>query len=153
MKIQTFQNARFGGIRTSVAQGKPYFCLKDICRALEIKNHRDVKERLTPKGVVSNYHPPNGGGRQNTLFIDKPNLYRCIFQSRKKEAVEFQDWVFEEVLPKLREQSQIQSNDTPLKTPKRRQSAICLLPAPVDSVAELARLEEENSDYEEINED
>lgn len=38
------------------------------------------------------------------LFIDEPNLYRCIFQSRKKEASEFQDWVFEEVLPSIRKQ-------------------------------------------------
>lgn len=36
------------------------------------------------------------------LFIDEPNLYRCIFQSRKKEAEAFQDWVVEEVLPTIR---------------------------------------------------
>lgn len=36
------------------------------------------------------------------LFIDEPNLYRCIFQSRKKEAEAFQDWVVEEVLPAIR---------------------------------------------------
>lgn len=36
------------------------------------------------------------------IFIDEPNLYRCIFQSRKKEAQLFQDWVAEEVLPAIR---------------------------------------------------
>ncbi len=36
------------------------------------------------------------------IFIDEPNLYRCIFQSRKAEAEQFQNWVFEEVLPTLR---------------------------------------------------
>ena len=35
-------------------------------------------------------------------FIDEPNVYRCIFQSRKKEAEQFQSWVFEEVLPAIR---------------------------------------------------
>jgi phage antirepressor YoqD-like protein len=35
-------------------------------------------------------------------FIDEPNLYRCIFQSRKKEAEQFQDWVCDEVLPSIR---------------------------------------------------
>ena len=35
-------------------------------------------------------------------YIDEPNLYRCIFQSRKAEAEQFQDWVFEEVLPSIR---------------------------------------------------
>lgn len=38
----------------------------------------------------------------NMIFINEPNLYRCIFQSRKKEAEQFQDWVFEEVLPTIR---------------------------------------------------
>ena len=36
------------------------------------------------------------------IFIDEPNLYRCIFQSRKAEAERFQNWVFEEVLPSIR---------------------------------------------------
>ena len=39
-------------------------------------------------------------------FINEPNLYRCIFQSRKKEAEAFQDWVFEEVLPAIRKTGQ-----------------------------------------------
>ena len=36
------------------------------------------------------------------LFINEPNLYRCIFQSRKKEAELFQNWAVEEVLPSIR---------------------------------------------------
>ena len=36
-------------------------------------------------------------------YIDEANLYRCIFQSRKAEAEKFQDWVFEEVLPAIRQ--------------------------------------------------
>ena len=35
-------------------------------------------------------------------FITEPNLYKCIFQSRKKEAEAFQDWVCSEVLPSIR---------------------------------------------------
>ena len=35
-------------------------------------------------------------------FVTEPNLYRCIFQSRKPTARKFQDWVFNEVLPSLR---------------------------------------------------
>ena len=37
-------------------------------------------------------------------FIDEPNLYKCIFKSRKKEAELFQDWVCSEVLPAIRKQ-------------------------------------------------
>ena len=39
---------------------------------------------------------------QSKIFVDEPNLYRCIFQSRKPEAEKFQDWVTEEVLPEIR---------------------------------------------------
>ena len=35
-------------------------------------------------------------------FVGEPNLYRCIFQSRKKIAKDFQKWVFDEVLPSIR---------------------------------------------------
>lgn len=35
-------------------------------------------------------------------FISEPNFYKCIFQSRKKEAEAFQDWVCGEVLPSIR---------------------------------------------------
>lgn len=39
---------------------------------------------------------------QQMTFITEPNLYKCIFQSRKKEAEAFQDWVCSEVLPSIR---------------------------------------------------
>lgn len=36
------------------------------------------------------------------FFVNEPNLYRCIFRSDKEKAKEFQDWVFNEVLPSIR---------------------------------------------------
>lgn len=50
------------------------------------------------------------------LFINEPNLYRCIFQSRKKEAELFQNWVVEEVLPSIRKLGGymvVKENDSP----------------------------------------
>jgi len=35
-------------------------------------------------------------------FIDEPNLYKCIFQSRKPEAEHFVKWVTSDVLPSIR---------------------------------------------------
>lgn len=40
--------------------------------------------------------------QQQMNFISEPNFYKCIFQSRKKEAEVFQDWVCGEVLPSIR---------------------------------------------------
>ncbi|MFX8422086.1 BRO family protein, partial [Acinetobacter baumannii] len=42
------------------------------------------------------------GGIQKLKFINEPNLYRIIFRSNKTEALNFQNWVFAEVLPSIR---------------------------------------------------
>lgn len=100
--VQIFKNPAFGQMRVqSNEKGEALFCLTDVCTALSLTNPRVVKTRLNQKGVSSVYTLTEGG-RQNLTFIDEPNLYRCIFQSRKKEAEAFQDWVVEEVLPAIR---------------------------------------------------
>lgn len=110
--ISIFNNERFGSIRTTVdANGEPLFCLKDICDALGIKNSRDVMRNMDECYVVSTdvSTPVISQGKETgkykmvaMTFIGEPNLYRCIFQSRKKEAKEFQRWVYNEVLPNIR---------------------------------------------------
>ena len=35
-------------------------------------------------------------------FISEENLYRIVFRSIKPEAINFQNWVFAEVLPSIR---------------------------------------------------
>lgn len=100
--IKIFENAQFGQIRTSETEsGEPLFCLADVCKALDLSNPRDVKRRLQQKGVCTTDTPTNGGIQQLN-FITEPNLYKCIFQSRKKEAEQFQDWVCGEILPSIR---------------------------------------------------
>ena len=100
--IKIFENAQFGQIRTSVAEnGEPLFCLADVCKALGLEQVSKVKPRLYAKGVHTIPLLTNGG-TQKANFITEPNLYKCIFQSRKKEAEQFQDWVCGEVLPSIR---------------------------------------------------
>lgn len=99
--IQIFTNPKFGEIRVAGTNDKPMFCLTDVCRALDIKNVSDCKSRLSQKGVGTTDTLTNGG-IQKLTYIDEGNLYKCIFQSRKAEALEFQDWVTDEVLPSIR---------------------------------------------------
>lgn len=99
--IKIFENAQFGQIRTSVAEsGEPLFCLADVCKILDLQTNK-VKARLSQKGWCIIPSLTNGGVQQLN-FITEPNLYKCIFQSRKKEAEQFQDWVCGEVLPSIR---------------------------------------------------
>ena len=97
-----FENAEFGQVRTVTINSEPYFCLTDICKALDIKNSRDVISRLNKGGVVSTDTIDNLGRNQQANFINEPNMYKLIFQSRKESAERFTDWVTGEVLPSIR---------------------------------------------------
>ena len=56
-------------------------------------------------------HPlSTDGGMQKVRVIYEPDLYRLIFGSKLKSAIKFQNWVFEEVLPKIRQQGYYSSN-------------------------------------------
>lgn len=101
--VQVFSNPQFGEIRTCGTAENPMFCLADLCRALDLENSRMVKTRLNPRGVITN-DTPTAGGMQKMTYVDEPNMYRCIFQSRKQEAMAFQNWVYEDVLPTMRKQ-------------------------------------------------
>jgi anti-repressor protein len=48
-KIRIFNHPTFGEIRTAGTAENPLFCLKDVCRILEIGNPSDLKRRLDEK--------------------------------------------------------------------------------------------------------
>lgn len=99
--LQIFNNEEFGEIRTVVVNDEPMFCLADVCKALEISNVGNVKQRLSEKGIHT-ADTPTKGGMQKMTFISESNLYKTIFQSRKESAERFTEWVTSEVLPSIR---------------------------------------------------
>ena len=102
MNVTTFNSAQFGDLRTHQTEnGNVWFCLNDVMKSLGLTHITELRKRLQEKGCSSIAVLTNGGNQQ-MIFIDEPNLYRCIFQSRKTEAEQFQNWVFEEVLPSIR---------------------------------------------------
>ena len=100
-KLRLFENKEFGKIRVEIVDNKPYFNLNDVCNVLELSNPRQIKTRLNDKGVILMDTLTNGGN-QKSNFINESNLYKCIFQSKKKNAMKFTDWVTEEILPSIR---------------------------------------------------
>lgn len=99
--LNIFSNKEFGEIRIVMIDGEPWFCLADICKSLDLSQPSKVKERLSEKGVRSIPTLTNGG-TQNLLYVNEPNLYKTIFQSRKESAERFTDWVTSDVLPSIR---------------------------------------------------
>lgn len=100
MKI--FSNPEFGDIRTEIINGEPWFCLSDICKALELEQVSRVKTRLNLNGVTTSKVIDSMGRNQEATFVNEANLYKTIFQSRKESAERFTDWVTSEVLPSIR---------------------------------------------------
>lgn len=91
-------NFKDNQIRAQTVDNEPYFCLRDVCLALGLKNSKD---RDFNKGVET-FYLPTKSGNQNITFINEPNLYRLIFRSNKPQAQAFADWVYSEVLPSIR---------------------------------------------------
>ena len=92
-------------VRTVEINDQTWFVLKDICRVLDIKNHRDASKNLDAdeKGVAKSY---TLGGEQEMIIISKSGLYRLLFRSNKPQAREFTRWVIHEVLPSIEKTGQ-----------------------------------------------
>lgn len=95
-------------VRVEFKNGEPLFCLTDVAGILDLGNANPSRFNLSKDGVHKMYSVDSKGRKNEITFISEPNLYRVIFRSNKKEAVKFQDWVFEEVLPQIRKTGQYQ---------------------------------------------
>lgn len=100
------------GVRVAMdVNNEPLFCFPDVCRALDIKNAHTSRFSLNEKGIHFMYTLTNGGNQQLT-FISEENLYRIVFRSTKPEALNFQNWVFADVLPTIRKTGSYSARQT-----------------------------------------
>ena len=82
-EMQVFQNSEFGELGVLEIEGKPYFPAKAAAKML---GYKDTK-----------------GGMQTLNFIPEGDLYRLITHSKLPAAERFEKWVFDEVLPSIRQ--------------------------------------------------
>ncbi|MFW9287421.1 BRO-N domain-containing protein [Glaesserella parasuis] len=108
--ISTF-NFKSQPVRIQSLNDEPYFCLTDVCLVLGVNRRSSEAFRLNEKGC-NKIAVLTEGGMQEVVFINEPNLYRIIFRSNKSQAIDFQNWVFEEVLPQIRKTGQYSQNST-----------------------------------------
>lgn len=110
-------------VRTAIKDNdNVYFCLSDVLPILGLESRAISKFNLDDKGVEK-LATPTKGGMQEVTFISEPNLYRVIFRSNKAEAVKFQNWVFNEVLPSIRKTGNYNTKPTELTA---KEKAECL---------------------------
>ena len=103
--LKIFNNSEFGQIRTVEIEGKVYFVGKDVANALGYSNPRDAIARHC-KGVVKHDSFKDGG--QEVALIPEGDMYRLITHSKLESAERFESWVFDEVLPSIRQTGQYQ---------------------------------------------
>ena len=107
MEIKIFNNPKFGDIRVLRDENnEPWLVLADVCKVLGLKNVSRVKNRLygvtAGKGISEAEVIDKLGRKQKVTIINESNFYKVVFQSKKEEALIFQDWVTSEVLPAIR---------------------------------------------------
>ena len=100
MQIFNFNGAT---VRTiTLAGGEPGFVGKDVCDRLGYANPNKAMGDHC-RGVAIRYPIPDALGRmQQTRVLTEADVMRLIVSSTLPEAVSFERWVFEDVLPSLR---------------------------------------------------
>lgn len=94
-------NELFGEVRFVEIEGKPYAVANDVARAL---GYSDCPKAIRThcKGVAKTSIPTNGG-LQEARIIPEGDIYRLIVRSKLPQAEQFEKWVFDEVIPAIRQ--------------------------------------------------
>ena len=93
-------------VRSMIAEdGTPLFVGKDVARALGyVDTVNALKQHC--RGMAIHHHLQTPGGVQQARFITESDVYRLVVKSTLPEAVRFERWLFEDVLPSIRRTGQ-----------------------------------------------
>lgn len=87
-------------------QGEWWAVAKDVAEALEYKR-LDSMLRKVQANQKETHLMSTLGGNQEISIVSEKGLYEVIMRSRKKEAVDFQNWVYD-ILKSLRQSAGIE---------------------------------------------
>lgn len=109
-EVEYYKNTDFELPAILDEKNEPWFEVKTLCESLNLTNTSRSISNLDSNWIramsISN---PTYSGKQGQRkrirrdFVSEAGLYALIFKSRKQEAKDFQKWVFEEVLPQIRQ--------------------------------------------------
>ena len=98
--LQVFTNGEFGDIRIVQDDDRLLFCGSDVAKALGYARPNEAVAKHC-RGTLKR-RTPTTSGIQEMLFISEGDVYRLIVHSRLPSAERFERWVFDEVLPCIR---------------------------------------------------
>lgn len=98
LKSETFNEKT---IRIYGDSENPWFVAKDVMDVLGMTNNANNLNSI-PEKYRKLIPLISGGQTRKMSLINESGLYKLIMRSNKPEAEAFQDWICEEVLPKIR---------------------------------------------------
>ena len=110
-RFQIFSKENLGSVRTILVDNEVWFCIKDVCDILELKNPTVVAKRLD-EDEVTKFNLGSKFGITN--FTNESGLYTLILRSDKKEAKPFRKWITSEVIPAIRKTGKYEEKKKPL---------------------------------------
>ncbi len=99
--LAVFNSEEFGSVRTAVIDNKILFCARDVAVALGYKRPAGAIS-MHCKGV-SVLATPTPGGVQEMKYITEGDVYRLIIRSQLPSAEHFEAWLFDTVVPSIRQ--------------------------------------------------
>lgn len=109
-ELKIFENEEFGSLRTMEIDGKIYFCGSDVAKMLGYA--RPSKAIIDHCKGVLKWDTPTKGGIQSLSYIPEGDVYRLITHSKLPSAEKFEMWVFDDVLPSIRQYGAYLTPDT-----------------------------------------
>lgn len=101
-KVMVYEHPLFGKVRMYVENGKSWFCATDIATSLGYSNPRDaIVRHCKSHGVVNHDVIDSMGRTQQMKFISEGNIYRLTAKSQMPRADEFENWIFDEIVPSV----------------------------------------------------
>ncbi|MFK9119116.1 Bro-N domain-containing protein [Peribacillus frigoritolerans] len=103
-ELKTVAHEIFGELDILIIDGKEYFPSKEVATILGYSNPRDaIARHCRIEGVMPVSHTTTEGNTYQKKYLNEGNLYRLIVKSKLPAAEKFESWVFDDLLPSLRQ--------------------------------------------------
>ena len=96
-------------------EGRVVFAAYDVATLLGYKDPKEAIDRHCKMPSSYQKMKTAGGGPQNIRVLHEPDLYRLIVGSHLPNASKFEQWVFSEVLPSIRQTGEYVNADLKAK--------------------------------------
>lgn len=111
-QLNMVQHEEFGKLEILMIDSKPYFPATECASVLGYSNpQKAVRDHCREDGCTNRSVIDKLGREQQKRYINEGNLYRLIVRSKLPAALRFEQWVFDEVLPSIRQHGAYVTDD------------------------------------------